>query len=184
MGLANHARSGQGGGNISKSDKARGIEKGKPFPGAATPIGSDESSDSEASETPMESSSDSETTTKKSMAEHARSGNVIAKQFETVKQPSVASNIPGSGPQGVPPADADEMGAFARQGNANAIPKVVAAQVGEGTVGPAVASSLARMGGQVGLSPGQIGVWAHPKEGVPAPSSTQANNPAPAPRVY
>lgn len=179
MGLANHARSGQGGGNVSKSDKARGIEKGKPFPGAATPIGS--SSDSE---TPNESSSDSETTTKKSMAEHARSGNVIAKQFETMKQPSVESNIPGAGPQGVPPAEADEMGAFARQGNANAIPKVVAAQTGEGTVGPAVASSLARMGGQIGLSPGQIGVWAHPKEGVPAAPSTQANNPAPAPRVY
>lgn len=98
-----------------------------------------------------------------SKALHAREG-TISKQFEPEKQPRVPSNIPGAGPQGVPPATVDQMGAFARSGNVALIPTIVNAQTGLATHGPALASSLARMGGQVRLAPGQFRAWAHPQD--------------------
>lgn len=114
-----------------------------------------------------------------SKAQRARTGDVN-KQFATTKQPSVPSNIPGAGPQGVPPADTADLGAFARQGNVNLIPTVVAAQTGTATHGPAIVSSLARMGGQVKLAPGQFRAWAHPTDAAPPPASAQVALPAPA----
>lgn len=189
-GLAGYARGGQGGG-VSKSQKAREgtVQKaGKPFPGAKTPFGGD-SGDSSGSEddsspkTPM--TEEATATPAKSMAEHARSGNVVTEKMVVAPeaQPSVPSNIPGAGAQGVPPAEADELGAFARRGNADMIPTVVNAQTGLATHGPAVVASLARMGGQVQLAPGQFGVWAHPRD--PAPKAGgQYGTPAPAPAVY
>jgi hypothetical protein len=77
-------------------------------------------------------------------------------------QPSVPSNIPGAGPAGVPPAEADKMGEFARQGNYSLVNTEVAAQRGQTAYGPPVASSVARSGGQIGVAPGQFGVWARP----------------------
>lgn len=187
-GLAGHARSGQGGGNISKSNVARGIEKAK----GGKPWESADESESPTTPTSSDASSDasSEAPAKKSLADFARSG-VEKMATDPDKQPSVASNIPGSGTQGVPPAEADEMGAFARRGNADMIPRIVAAQTGLATHGPAVVSSLARMGGQVRLAPGQFRAWAHPKDASPE-ASTQVTSqagkpgslPAPAPKVY
>ena len=77
-------------------------------------------------------------------------------------QPSVPSNIPGAGPAGVPPAEADKMGEFARQGNYGLISTVIAADRGQTAYGPPVASSVARSGGQIGVAPGQFGAWARP----------------------
>jgi hypothetical protein len=170
MGLGKYARSGQGSANVSKSKKAREgtIEKGgKPFPGAATPFGAKDDGDNDEA-TPAEE------TEMKSLGDYARSGNVVLK-VAPMNQPRVASNIPGSDSQGVPAATRDEMGAFARRGNLDNKPKVVAAQTGLGTQGPAVASSLARMGGQIGLAPGQFGVWAHPTDPTTAPARSESS---------
>jgi len=130
---------------------------------------------------------------KVSKASRARQGD-ISKQFEPSGQPSVSSNIPGAGPQGVPPATVDQMGAFARRGNMEMIPQVVNAQTGLATHGPAIVSSLARMGGQVRLAPGQFRAWAHPMDPSDAyakPSSQVTSQPGkpgslppPAPPVY
>jgi hypothetical protein len=167
MGLGNYARSGQGSANVSKSKKAREgtIEKGgKPFPGAATPFGAN--SDDEG--TPAEETA----TEMKSLGSYARTGMVL--KVAPMNQPRVASNIPSSDTQGVPDATRDQMGAFARRGNLDNKPKVVAAQTGLGTQGPAVRSSLARMGGQIGLAPGQFGVWAHPQDPTTAPVRSES----------
>jgi hypothetical protein len=185
-GLAGYARGGQGSGNVSKAQKARGtVEKaGKPFPEAATPFGEE---GEEGATTPNEP-------TTKSLAVHARAG-IVLKQIAPDKQPSVPSNIPGSDSQGVPGAERDEMGALARSGNVDQAPKVVAAQTGLGSHGPAIRSSLARMGGQIGLSPGQFGAWAHPMDPTEAPlrspssqvtsnASKPGSGPEPAPPVY
>jgi len=75
---------------------------------------------------------------------------------------SVPSNIPGSAAQGVPPAEADKMGDFARSGNAAMTNTIIAAQRGQTSYGPAVSGSVARTGGQVALAPSQFGAWAHP----------------------
>jgi len=127
---------------------------------------------------------------KVSKAQRAREGDV-QKQYTPTGQPKVPSNIPGSGPQGVPPASRDKMGEFARTGNVQLIPRVVAAQTGLGTQGPKVVSSLARMGGQVRLAPGQFGVWAHPQDPTPKASDQVTSDskkpgslPPPAPPVY
>ena len=167
MGLSNYARSGQGSANVSKSEKARKgtIEKGKAFPGAATPFGGGDGDD-EA--TPVEETA----TESKSLGSYARTGMVL--KVAPMNQPRVASNIPSSDTQGVPDATRDQMGAFARRGNLDAKPKVVAAQTGLGTQGPAVRSSLARMGGQIGLAPGQFGVWAHPQDPTTAPARSES----------
>ncbi len=72
----------------------------------------------------------------------------------------------------------------------DATPKVVAAQTGLGQQGPAIRSSLARMGGQIGLAPNQFGVWAHPMDPTDAPLRSESSQyqgdkaPAPAPPVY
>jgi hypothetical protein len=123
------------------------------------------------------------------MADYARSGQVSKQAegalFEPSPQPRVASDIPGAGPQGVPPAERDELGAFARRGNADMIPQAVAMQTGLASHGPAVAASVARMGGQVRLAPGQFGAWAHPLDPAPKATSDQAPfNPPPAKPVY
>ena len=175
-GHAGYARSGQGGGNVSKAQKARGVQKaegGKPWESGE---GTDETTPMSGESAPVSEA--------KSLADVARSGNVVDKMVTPpTGQPSLPSNIPGAGPQGVPPAEADELSAFARRGNADMIPTVVNAQTGLATHGPAVRASLARMGGQVRLAPGQIGAWAHPQDPSPK-SSDQAASPAPAPRVY
>lgn len=101
---------------------------------------------------------------------YARSGN-ISKQVTPSTQPSVPSNIPGAGPQGVPPAESDKMGEFARIGNDALRPTVVSAQTGLAAYGPAVAASVARTGGQVRLAPGQFGAWANPKDAAPKASA-------------
>lgn len=183
-GLGSYARSGQGGGNVSKSQKARGIQKahegGKPWENG------DEATDAATDETTTPMTDESAPVTEaKSLADHARSGNVVVDKMVVAPsgQPSVSSNIPGAGPQGVPPAEADEMGAFARRGNAEMIPTVVSAQTGLATHGPKVVSSVARMGGQVRLAPGQFGAWANPKDAAPA-TQTQYGSPPPAPPVY
>lgn len=167
MGLGNYARTGQDSANVSKSKKARKgtIEKGKAFPGAATPFGAD--SDDEA--TPAEETA----TEMKTLGSYARTGMVL--KVAPMNQPRVASNIPSSDTQGVPDATRDQMGSFARRGNLDAKPKVVAAQTGLGTQGPAVRSSLARMGGQIGLAPGQFGVWAHPLDPTSAPARSESS---------
>lgn len=181
--LGSYARSGQGGGNVSKSKKARGLEKangGKPWEnGEEAPM-----TDGSAPETTPETASESAPESK-SLADVARSGNVVMEKMvlPSTGQPSVPSNIPGAGPQGVPPAEADEMGAFARRGNADLIPTVVAAQTGLASHGPKVVSSVARMGGQVRLAPGQFRAWANPKDAAPSPGG-QYGTPAPAPKVY
>lgn len=77
-------------------------------------------------------------------------------------QPSVPSNIPGAGSAGVPPAEADKMGQFARNGNYSLVNTVVAAERGQTAYGPPVAGSVARSGGQIGVAPGQFGAWARP----------------------
>jgi hypothetical protein len=131
------------------------------------------------------------------LAKHARSGQGqvskalraregdITKQFEPDKQPRVPSNIPGSGPQGVPPATADKMAEFARTGNMNLIPTIVNVQTGLATHGPAIVSSLARMGGQVRLAPGQFRVWAHPQDAKDLTKpSDQTQSPPPAKSIY
>jgi hypothetical protein len=127
---------------------------------------------------------------KVSKAQRAREGDV-QKQVDPTKQPRVASDIPGAGPQGVPPASRDKMGQFARTGNAQLIPRVVAAQTGLASAGPKVVSSLARMGGQVQLAPGQFGAWANPKDPSPKASDQVTSDPKkpgslppPAPPVY
>lgn len=96
-----------------------------------------------------------------SKAAHAR-GEINKMVTKPEGQPSVPSNIPGSGPAGVPPAEADKMGQFAREGNYGLIRTEVAAQRGQTAYGPPVASSVARSGGQIGVAPGQFGVWARP----------------------
>ena len=127
---------------------------------------------------------------KVSKSQRAREGD-LNKQFNPTKQPRVPSNIPGAGPQGGPPAERDEMAAFARTGNAEMIPQVVAAQTGLASHGPALVSSLARMGGQVRLSPGQFRAWANPQDPAPKPSTQVTSDaarpgslPPPAPPVY
>lgn len=131
--------------------------------GGVTPFGH-EPSETTPSESP---------TPEKSLAARARSG-IVLKQVAPDQQPNVSSNIPGSDSQGVPAATRDELGALARRGNLDLTPQVVGAQTGLGTHGPAVRSSLARMGGQVGLAPGQFGVWAHPKDPTSAPLRTES----------
>jgi len=128
---------------------------------------------------------------KVSKAQRAREGDVQKQLPATESQPRVPSNIPGSGPQGVPPASRDKMALFARTGNAQLIPRAVAAQTGLGTQGPKIVSSLARMGGQVNLAPGQFGVWAHPQDPTPKASDQVTSDskkpgslPPPAPPVY
>lgn len=120
-----------------------------------------------------------------SKASRAREGD-ITKQLDAVSpQPKVPSNIPGSGVQGVPPASADKMGEFARTGNATMIPKIVNAQTGLASQGPAIASSVARMGGQVRLAPGQFRAWAHPRDAKQlAKPSDQTKSPPSAKPVY
>jgi hypothetical protein len=123
-----------------------------------------------------------------SKASRAREGDITKAVTELDKpspQPKVPSNIPGSGPQGVPPASADKMGEFARTGNATMIPKIVNAQTGLASQGPAIASSVARMGGQVRLAPGQFRAWAHPRDAKQlAKPSDQTKSPPPAKPVY
>lgn len=131
--------------------------------GGVTPFGS-EPSDTTPGESP---------TPEKSIAAHARRG-IVLKAISPDAQPNVSSNIPGSDAQGVPAATRDELGALARRGNVDMTPQVVGAQTGLGTHGPAIRSSLARMGGQVGLAPGQFGVWAHPKDPTSAPLRTES----------
>ncbi|HUU60682.1 MAG TPA: hypothetical protein VMZ50_14170 [Phycisphaerae bacterium] len=169
MGKASYARSGQaGGGNISKARKARGdVEKGKPFEGAATPFGG-EGGDEDDVTTP------GEPVTKSSAAVlRARGGDLDVEK---------AGGVPDAigGPS---------MGAFARGGNAGQQNRAVSVQTGLGSIGPSVAAAVARGGGQVQLAPGQIGVWAHPKDPTSAPlrkPSTQYGdgNPEPAKPVY
>jgi len=120
-----------------------------------------------------------------SKASLAREG-TVQKQIPVSPQPRVPSNIPGAGPQGVPPAEQDEMGAFARRGNADMIPTVVAAQTGLASHGPKVVSSVARMGGHVRLAPGQFRAWANPRDAVALAGtpSNQASSPPPATPVY
>lgn len=128
-----------------------------------------------------------------SKASRAREGD-IQKQFTPTGQPRVSSDIPGAGPQGVPPAEADEMAAFARRGNVELIPTVVSVQTGLASHGPALASSLARMGGQVRLAPGQFRAWAQPRdpsetygkvsEQVTSQPGKPGSLPPPAPPVY
>lgn len=77
-------------------------------------------------------------------------------------QPSVPSNIPGAASQGVPPAEADKMGQFAREGNYALSDTAIAAERGQTSYGPPVAGSVARSGGQIGVAPGQFGAWARP----------------------
>jgi len=129
------------------------------------------------------------------LGSHARSGGGKVSKAQRAREgdinKAVASNIPGSGPQGVPPAERDKMGQYARTGNAQLTPKIVAAQTGLGTQGPKVVASLARMGGQVALAPGQFGAWAHPQDPTPKASDQVTSDskkpgslPPPAPPVY
>lgn len=158
-------------------------------PGGPTPFG-DEAGETTPGESP---------TPEKSLAARARGGVVLKQVAPKVDmapdQPRVSSDIPGAGPQGVPPAEADELGAFARRGNQDMKPKIVSIQTGLSSHGPAVRASLARMGGQVRLAPGQFGAWAHPMDPTERPLrtvSTQVSRsadkpgslPEPAPPVY
>jgi len=98
---------------------------------------------------------------KVSKAAQAR-GEVTKMVVKPEGQPAVPSNIPGSGPAGVPPAEADKMGEFARQGNYSLVNTAIAAERGQTAYGPPVAGSVARSGGQIGVAPGQFGAWARP----------------------
>lgn len=97
---------------------------------------------------------------------HARSGDIAKMVVTPDKQPGASSNIPGSDSRGVPPAEADKMGAFARTGNEDLVSTIVAMQRGMTSFGPATAAAVARQGGQVSLSPGQVNAWANPRPGV------------------
>jgi len=99
-------------------------------------------------------------------AAHAR-GEINKMVVKPEQQPAVPSNIPGAASQGVPPAEADRMGEFSRQGNYSMIRTVIAAQTGQTAYGPPVVSSIARSGGQVRVAPGQFGVWARPIQHPP-----------------
>lgn len=154
------------GGTLSRGPNPqahKGLAPAAGAEGGVTPFGH-EPTETTPGETP---------TPEKSLASHARGG-IVLKQVAPDKQPGVSSNIPGSATQGVPDATQDEMGALARRGNVDLTPQVVGAQTGLGTHGPAVRSSLARMGGQVGLAPGQFGVWAHPKDPTSAPLRSES----------
>lgn len=177
MGKANYARSGQAGGNVSKARKARGeaaVEKvntneDKPFEDAATPFGGagDEGDVTTPGETatPMTKSSEA--------VLRARGGDVAVEK---------AGGVPDAigGPS---------MGAFARGGNAGQQKTAVSVQTGLGSIGPSVAAAVARGGGQVQLAPGQIGVWAQPKDPTSEPLRKPSKqygegNPEPAKPVY
>jgi len=160
---------------------AQKARHGSLMPPAGTPGGPTPFGDGPEETTPGESP----TPETKSLAAHARSG-IVLKQVSPKldmkpDQPRVASDIPGAGPQGVPPAEADELAAFARRGNLDMKPQAVSAQTGLSSHGPAVRASLARMGGQVRLAPGQFGVWAHPmdptEKPLRSPSSQVSRNP-------
>lgn len=154
------------GGTLSRGPNPQANKALAPAAGAeggVTPFGH-EAGETTPGETP---------TPEKSLAARARRG-IVLKAIAPDTQPSVSSNIPGSDAQGVPSATRDEMGALARRGNVDMTPQVVGAQTGLGTHGPAVRASLARMGGQVGLAPGQFGVWAHPKDPTSAPLRSES----------
>ncbi len=178
MGKASYARSGQtGGGNVSKARKARGeaaVEKvntneDKPFEGAATPFGHDEEGceDVTTPGEPVTKSSPSAAVLR------ARGGDLDVEK---------AGGVPDAigGPS---------MGAFARGGNLGQQKTAVSVQTGLGGIGPKVAAAVARGGGQVQLAPGQIGVWAQPKDPTSDPLRKPSEqygtgNPEPAKPVY
>ncbi len=183
--MGSYARSGQGSAGVSKSVKARG---GSAVEKSSKPEWRSDDEKAMAASSASTMMSEPETTTRQeslSVVERARHGDVSVDKMvvKPTAQPSVPSNIPGAGPQGVPPAEADQMGAFARRGNADMTQTAVNAQTGLATIGPKVASSVARMGGQVRLAPGQIRAWAHPADPAPQASSQVAPVP-PAPPVY
>ena len=95
----------------------------------------------------------------------ARSGNMTLNKalpgsmVEAKAEGSVSSNIPGSGPQGVPNADSNDGSALARVGNENMASTVVQMARGAVSYGPAESGQVARTGGQIGLSPNQVGAW-------------------------
>jgi hypothetical protein len=94
----------------------------------------------------------------------ARSGNMTLSKalpgsMVEPKAESVPSNIPGSAAQGVPDANGSDEGNLARAGNENMQSTVVQMSRGQVSYGRAVAGWVARTGGQVGLSPNQIGAW-------------------------
>jgi hypothetical protein len=112
---------------------------------------------------------------------HARTGMINksavgGEVFGTSAQPSVPSNIPGAGNQGVPPASADHLGEFSRKGNSEMQPTIVSAALGQATYGPKVVGSVAREGGQIKLAPGQFRAWSHPIDPTPK-ASTQVLSP-------
>lgn len=100
-----------------------------------------------------------------SKSQKARSGNITLNKslpgsmVEAKSEGSVSSNIPGSGPQGVPDANGTDEGTLARQGNENMTSTAVQMARGAVSYGPAEANQVARTGGQIGLSPNQIGAW-------------------------
>jgi len=95
----------------------------------------------------------------------ARSGNITlnkalpSSMVEAKAEGSVPSNIPGKAAQGVPDANGKDEGALARQGNENMTSTAVQMARGAVSYGPAEANQVARTGGQIGLSPNQIGAW-------------------------
>ena len=112
-----------------------------------------------------------------SKSDRARTGDIITKDGNKdaafpapEKQPSVPSNIPGAAAQGVPLGDKANLGEFARKGNGDCESKVVSMQMGMTESGPKWAASVARMGGQVQLAPGQLGAWGQSESGEPKKS--------------
>ena len=95
----------------------------------------------------------------------ARSGNMALNKalpgsmVEAKVEGRVSSNIPGSDAQGVPDANGKDEGSLAREGNENMSAKAVQLARGSISYGPAEANQVARTGGQIGLSPNQIGAW-------------------------
>jgi len=95
----------------------------------------------------------------------ARSGNMTLSKalpgsmVEAKGEGRVSSNIPGAAAQGVPDANGKDEGAFAREGNENMESTAVQMARGQVSYGPAESNQVARTGGQVGLSPNQVGAW-------------------------
>lgn len=100
-----------------------------------------------------------------SKSSKARGGNVTlskalpASMVAAKSEGSVTSNIPGAGPQGVPDVTAKDGEHMARAGNADQAELTVQMARGQVTYGPQNSSAVARTGGQVGLSPNQVGAW-------------------------
>lgn len=95
-------------------------------------------------------------------ASHARTGNGTINVSKAVTARS--GNIPGAAADTkIPASDPSQEAEFAR-GKEFPTPSVVEVARGMTTFTPGTVAGAARGGGQVALSPGQVGAWAQPRD--------------------